>query len=203
MKLWIMAFLIATVTLVGCGTNTVKEQPAMGDIGLLEQYNLGVGDQLNVTVWKNADLSVTVPVRPDGKISIPLVGDVAAAGLTPEQLSASIVKALEAYVKGPQVTVIVSNPASSDFQHRVRIVGAVQSQQSAPYRNGMTVLDLVLLGGGLNEFASPNKAKLYRKVNGTVETYPIYLDDILNKGKLDSNYPLIPSDIVTVPERSF
>jgi len=188
---------------MGCGPNTIKEMPETGDIGLLDRYDLGVGDLISVTVWKNPDLSVSVPIRPDGKISIPLVGDVLAAGLTTEELSDSVSKELEDFVRSPRVTVIVTNPASSDFQHRVRIVGAVQNPQSTPYRNGITVLDLILLGGGLNEFAAPNKTKLYRKVNGVVKTYPIYLDDILNKGKLESNYPLIPSDIVTVPERSF
>jgi len=203
MKLWVCILIIASLSMMGCGTNTVTDRPEVGNVGLLEKYDLGVGDHLAITVWKNPDLSVSVPVRPDGKISIPLVGDVAAAGLTAEELSNSIGKALETYVRGPKVTVIVTNPASADFQHRVRIVGAVQSPQSSPYRNGMTVLDLVLMGGGLNEFASPNKTKLYRKIDGVVKAYPVYLDDILNKGNLDSNYSLIPSDIVTVPERSF
>ncbi|RYE52493.1 MAG: sugar ABC transporter substrate-binding protein [Sphingobacteriales bacterium] len=177
--------------------------PPISDRGVLDEYRIGVGDMLQVSVWRNAELSMAVPVRPDGKISMPLVGDIVAANLTTKQLSANIVESLASYVKSPQVTIIVTNPSSSDFQLRVRITGAVRSPQSIPYREGMTVLDLVLLAGGPNEFASANKAKLYRKVNNETKVYPVYLGDLLEDGKVDSNYPLQPSDILTVPERSF
>jgi polysaccharide biosynthesis/export protein len=170
---------------------------------VLREYLIGVGDDLKVSVWRNPELSLNVPVRPDGKISMPLIGDIMAADLTATQLSANIVKSLNSYLKSPQVTVIVANPSSSDFQRRVRITGAVRSPQSIPYREGMTVLDLVLLAGGTNEFASANKAKLYRKSEGAIKVYPIKLDDLINKGKVQTNYPLQPSDIVTVPERAF
>jgi len=173
------------------------------DSGLLEEYRIGVGDALEVNVWRNPELSVSVPVRPDGKISMPLVGDIVAAQLTATELSSNIAVSLTEYVRNPQVTVIVSNPSSSDFQRRVRITGAVNNPQSIPYREGMTVLDLVLLAGGTNEFASPNRTKLYRKINGELKVYPVYLNDLINKGKVTTNYPLQPSDIVTVPERSF
>lgn len=169
----------------------------------LEAYRIGVGDQIKIEVWGNERLSLVVPVRPDGKVSMSLVGDILAAGKTTEGLSDDISKELLNYIKSPQVTVIVTNPSSSDFQHRVRVTGAVRAPQSIPYRKGMTVMDLVLLAGGVNEFSKPNKAKLYRRVEGKVEVYSVYLDDILKLGKLDTNYTLVPSDIVTVPERSF
>ena len=168
-----------------------------------EPYIIGVGDQIKIEVWDNDRLSLQVPVRPDGKISMSLVGDILAAGKTSEALSKDISDKLFNFIKNPQVTVIVTNPSSTDFQHRVRVTGAVRSPQSIPYRKGMTVMDLVLMAGGVNEFSRPNKAKLYRHVKGEVKVYPIYLDDILRQGKLDTNYTLIPSDIVTVPERSF
>nr|WP_206045457.1 XrtA/PEP-CTERM system exopolysaccharide export protein [Oceanicoccus sagamiensis] len=168
-----------------------------------EPYKIGVGDIIKVDVWGNEKLSLEVPVRPDGKISMSLVGDVLAAGFTTESLAESVSEKLLEYIKNPQVTVIVTNPSSSDFQQRIRVTGAVQSPQSVPYRKGMTVLDLVLLAGGPNEFAISNDSKLYRKVQGQVKVYPIYLEDILRSGKLDTNYMLVPSDIVTVPERSF
>jgi len=132
-----------------------------------------------------------------------LVGDIVAANLTTKQLSSNIIDSLTNYVRTPQVTVIVTNPSSSDFQLRVRITGAVRSPQSIAYREGMTVLDLVLMAGGPNEFASSNKAKLYRKVNNETKVYPIYIEDILEDGKVETNYPLQPSDIVTIPERTF
>jgi polysaccharide export outer membrane protein len=168
-----------------------------------EEYKIGVGDQIRIEVWGDDRLSLSVPVRPDGKISMSLIGDVMAAGFSAESLSASITGELLQYVKNPQVSVIVTNPSSSDFQQRIRVTGAVNSPQSVPYRKGMTVLDLVLLAGGPNEFAVSNGSKLYRKSEGQVKVYPIYLGDILKAGKLESNYMLVPSDIVTVPERSF
>ncbi|MDN3638491.1 polysaccharide biosynthesis/export family protein [Simiduia curdlanivorans] len=177
--------------------------PVISQSPEVKAYQIGVGDSLQVNVWRNQELSLAVPVRPDGKISMPLVGDIEAAGLTPLALSDSIVTKLGAYVRNPQVTVIVTNPSSADFQRRVRITGAVELPQSIAFREGMTVLDLVLLAGGTNDFASANGAKLYRKVDGAMKIYPIYLDDLINKGDVRTNYPLQPSDIVTVPERSF
>lgn len=195
--------LLIGLLLVACSGNKPSDMPPLSDVGVLSEYRIGVGDALQINVWRNPELSLEVPVRPDGKISMPLIGDLMAADLTSTQLSDNIIKSLSSYVKNPQVTVIVMNPSSSDFQRRVRITGAVRSPQSIPYREGMTVLDLVLIAGGPNEYASANKAKLYRKINGEVKVYPIKLDDLINDGEVDTNYPLQPSDIVTVPERAF
>jgi polysaccharide export outer membrane protein len=189
--------------LQACSSGKVGAPPPVANTGTLEEYRIGVGDDLQINVWRNEELSVAVPVRPDGKVSMPLVGDIVAAGLTTRELSDSIVRSLTNYVRSPQVTVIVINPSSSDFQRRVRITGAVRNPQSIAHREGMTVLDLVLMAGGTNEFASGNNAKLYRKIDGQVKVYPIYLNDLINKGKVETNYPLQPSDIVTVPERAF
>ena len=191
------------LVLSACSSNKSVTMPPAADTGVLSEYRIGVGDDLRINVWRNPELSLVVPVRPDGKVSMPLIGDILAADLTATELSDNIVKSLSSYVKSPQVTVIVANPSSSDFQRRVRITGAVRSPQSIPYREGMTVLDLVLLAGGPNEFASLNKAKLYRKTNDQVKVYPVKLDDLINDGKVETNYPLQPSDIVTVPERAF
>ncbi|RYY02903.1 MAG: sugar ABC transporter substrate-binding protein [Gammaproteobacteria bacterium] len=177
--------------------------PPVSDGGSHEEYRLGVGDSIEINVWRNADLSRSVQVRPDGKVTLPLVGDIVAAELTTVQLSQNITDALAGYVKSPQVTVIVVSSSSSDFQRRVRITGAIKNPQSLPFREGMTVLDIVLLAGGPNEFAASNKSKLYRKVNGVVKVYPIKLDDLINNGDVITNYPLQPSDIITVPERAF
>ena len=201
-KLW--GVLAVSLLLAACAGTAKPPPPPVGGTDYTEsEYKIGVGDQLGVSVWRNTELSISVPVRPDGKISVPLVGDVMAAGLSAEQLAADLTKKLESYVRNPQVTVIVTNASSADFQQRVRVTGAVQGPRSIPYRKGMTVLDLILTAGGLNPFASGNKAKLYRITEEGTQVYPIYVDDILNKGKLDTNYPLLPSDIVTVPERAF
>ncbi len=198
----ISVFLLFSV-LIGCSSNRAVQSPAAADAAVLAEYKIGVGDALSINVWRNPELSLSVPVRPDGKISMPLIGDVLAADLTTEQLSKNITESLTTFIRSPQVTVIVANPSSSDFQRRVRITGAVANPQSIPYREGMTVLDLVLLAGGTNQFASANKAKLYRKVGGELKVYPIKLDDLINEGDVATNYALQPSDIVTVPERNF
>jgi polysaccharide export outer membrane protein len=168
-----------------------------------EEYRIGVGDMIEIKVWGNDNLSLQVPVRPDGKVSMSLIGDILAAGNTTESLAESITTMLLEYIKNPKVTVIVTNPSSADFEQRIRVTGAVNNPQSIAYRKGMTVLDLVLLAGGTNEFAQANKSKLYRRVEGEVKVYPVFLDDILRSGQLETNYMLVPSDIVTVPERSF
>lgn len=192
------------LVLVGCSSTSKTVQiPESADAAVLAEYRIGVGDSLSVNVWRNPEMSISVPVRPDGKISMPLIGDVMAADLTTGQLSQNITNSLTTYIKSPQVTVIVVNPSSSDFQRRVRITGAVENPQSIPYREGMTVLDLVLLAGGPNQFASANKAKLYRKVNNELKVYPIKLEDLIDDGDVATNYTLQPSDIVTVPERNF
>ncbi|UTA47378.1 polysaccharide biosynthesis/export family protein [Simiduia sp. 21SJ11W-1] len=198
-----LAIIAGLIVLAACAGNPKSEAPPAADVGNVQEYRIGVGDALQINVWRNQELSLAVPVRPDGKISMPLVGDIVAAGLTPIALSENIVAGLKNYVRNPQVTVIVANPSSSDFQRRVRITGAVQAPQSIPFREGMTVLDLVLIAGGANDFASSNNAKLYRRVNGEMKIYPVRLDDLLHKGDVSTNYPLQPSDIVTVPERMF
>ncbi|HEB26364.1 MAG TPA: sugar ABC transporter substrate-binding protein [Porticoccus sp.] len=197
--------LSAVIFISGCGSSTLNNTPLPTDVQEYssEAYRIGVGDTIRIAVWGNDQLSLDVPVRPDGKVSMSLIGDVLAAGNTTESLAQSITQSLLVYIKNPQVTIIVTNPSSSDFQHRVRVTGAVNSPQSIPYRKGMTVLDLVLTAGGPNEFARPNNSKLYRRAEGEIKVYPIYLDDILKSGKLETNYMLVPSDIVTVPERSF
>ncbi|MET0356284.1 MAG: XrtA/PEP-CTERM system exopolysaccharide export protein [Cellvibrio sp.] len=194
---------LVSMLLVACSSSNKLVTPPVSDGGSQEEYRLGVGDSIEINVWRNADLSRSAQIRPDGKVTLPLVGDIVAADLTAAQLSQNITTALSGYVKSPQVTVIVVNSSSSDFQRRVRITGAIKNPQSLAFREGMTVLDLVLLAGGPNEFASPNKSKLYRKVNGEVKVYPIKLDDLINNGDVSTNYPLQPSDIITVPERAF
>lgn len=197
------SLLFALLTaLSGCGSAPVQTSaPERPDQNAISEYKIGVGDQLQVSVWKNPELSMGVAVRPDGKISLPLVGDIEASGSSSVGLAERVTERLKTYVRSPQVTVIVTNAGSVDYLLRVRVTGAINNPLSLPYKDGMTVLDLILEAGGPSEFASLNGAKLYRKVNGEVKVYPIRLNDILNKGKLSTNYSLAPSDIVTVPER--
>lgn len=170
---------------------------------LVEQYFIGVDDRVEVNVWKNPDLSITVPVRPDGKISVPLVGEVVAGGKTPLEVANEITAKLSRFIKDPQVSVILVDLRSHEFLSRVRVTGAVRNAVSMQYRQGMTVLDLVLEAGGMDEFASGNSAKLFRKVNDKVEAINIFLFDILKDGDMKTNYSLQPGDILSIPERVF
>lgn len=205
-KSWIACLtLLMTALLSACSGVSVEQgpPPAVNEFVMDNNYRIGVGDELQVQVWRNEELSVRIPVRPDGKISSPLVGDIVAAGLTTQELAKTITEKLAAFVRNPEVTVIVTNPVSADFLRRVRVTGAVRTPVSVTYRQGMTVLDLVLQAGGLTEFAAPGKARLYRTVEGRTKIYAVDLGAVLEKGDLRTNYALSPSDVVTIPERSF
>lgn len=202
----IALLLVLVLSLLSCAG--VPDQPANTgatgpDTGSKGTYKIGVDDGLQITVWRNPDLSATVPVRPDGKISVPLVGDVQAGGLTPEDVAATIKQKLAYYIRDPNVTVIVANLRSHEFLTRVRVTGAVRTPASLPYHAGMTVLDAVLEAGGVSDFAAPNRTKLYRKDKSKTDVFDIDLGDILYKGKLDTNYEVKAGDIITVPERLF
>ncbi len=164
-------------------------------------YLIGPGDTLQVFVWRNPDLSVTVPVRPDGKISTPLVEDMSAVGKTPSILARDIEKALSEYVKSPQVNVIVTIPVSVFSQ--VKVIGQVLKPQSVPYREGMTVLDALLAVGGLGQFAAGNRAHIARTVNGKEEDIKVKLDALVNGGEMQQNLKLLPGDVLVVPESRF
>lgn len=191
--------------MLACGVGVLQaESPPPGQRSSDNTYIIGVDDQISVNVWRNADLSLTVPVRPDGRISTPLVGDIVASGKTPMQLANDIQRALTRFIREPNVSVIVVGLASHEYLSRVRITGAVRSPNSLPYRKGMTVLDLVLAAGGPNDFAAPNRTILYR-VNeaGEPQRIKIKLNSLLKKGDVDANLPLLPGDILTVPESLF
>lgn len=165
-----------------------------------QEYLVGVGDVLTVNVWQSPDLGTTVPVRPDGKITVPLVGDIMVGDHSPESVADEIALKLEAFIKDPRVTVIVSEMARDQYRSRVRVTGAVQQPVSIPYRQGMTVLDVVLDAGGVTEFANLGRASLFRKSG---EQIRVDLHGILNRGDLTTNFQLAPGDVVTVPERMF
>jgi polysaccharide export outer membrane protein len=192
--------------LAACATTGASGDPPKpnADVQAVTTYHIGVDDQLQITVWHNPDLSVSVPVRPDGRITVPLIGDVVAGGRTPDQVSAEIKDKLQSYIRDPQVAVILVALRSNEYLSRVRVTGAVRSPISIPYRQGMTVLDAVLAAGGITEFAAPDRTELYRKGDGQSATsYAVHLDRILQKGDLANNYPVQPGDVITVPQRAF
>jgi polysaccharide export outer membrane protein len=166
-----------------------------------DNYLIGPGDTLHVYVFQNEPLSVTVPVRPDGKISTPLVEDMVAVGKTPSQLARDIEKSLAEYVKSPKVNIVVTIALSVYSQ--VRVIGQVLKPQSLPYRDGMTVLDAVLAVGGLGQFAAGNRAHLVRNENGKQTEIKVKLDSLVNSGDMKQNLALKPGDVLVVPESRF
>jgi len=201
----VFSVIALTLLFTACSTHTVEQNSPADDIDRaqfqVKDYTIGVDDQISISVWGNPDLSLAMPVRPDGKISMPLIGDIQAGGLTPEVVAVDIKRKLSRYIKNPNVTVILTELRSHEYISRIRVTGAVNAQISIPYRQGMTLLDAVLAAGGLTEFAAPGRTKLYRQINSQTKIIDIDLDAILNDGNLTTNLKLIPGDIVAVPER--
>jgi polysaccharide export outer membrane protein len=197
----VRAFLsgLFVVVLGACSTSAPPAAPAAAP-EFDDEYRIGVGDALSISVWRNEDLSADVPVRPDGKVSVPLAGDVVVGNKTPEEVAADITERLATFIRDPYVTVIVTDMGSSQYRSRVRVTGAVEEPLSLPYRQGMTVLDIVLEAGGTTEFANEGRAVLYRRSG---ERLNIQLNRILHRGEMATNYTLQPGDVVTVPERAF
>jgi polysaccharide biosynthesis/export protein len=164
------------------------------------EYVVGPGDKLNIFVWRNPDLSVTVPVRPDGRISIPLVEDVVAIGKTASGLARDIEEQLKKYVKDPVVTVI-GDGFVGPFTRQVRIIGEAATPRAIPYRANMTVLDAMIEVGGLTKYAAGNDTVLVRSVNGTQATYSVRLNSLIKDGDVSANVELDPGDILIIPQR--
>lgn len=188
--------LAATAMLTGCVSYpelpaTVASQPG--------QYLIGPGDQLEIFVWNNPDLSVNIPVRPDGRISTPLVEDMQAVGKTPTQLARDIEIALGNYVKSPQVNVVVRQFFGT-FSEQIRVVGKAVEPRALPYRRSMTVLDVMIEVGGLAPGAAGNRAKLVRMTDGELAEFRLRLDDLLNSGNLVNNIEVLPGDVIVIPE---
>lgn len=185
----------------GSGASKLPPPPQTA-AAAVDAYQIGVDDIVQVSVWRNPELGITVPVRPDGMISVPLVGDVSAGGRTPDEVAKDIQSKLAAFVRDPQVAVILTELRSHEYLSRVRVTGAVRQPVSIPYRPGMTVLDAVLAAGGLTDFAAPDRSNLYRKNADATQSYEVRLDRILNRGDLSTNYTVAPGDVITVPERT-
>jgi polysaccharide export outer membrane protein len=166
-------------------------------------YLIGPGDTLQVFVWKNPELSAEVPVRPDGKITTPLVQDMQAQGKTSTELARNIQGALAGYVQDPVVTVLVKGFAAPGNSAAIRVIGAAVTPKTVPYRSGMTALDALIDVGGLTNFANGNGAVLLRRENGGYRTYKLRLKDLVKSGKLKANMTLQPGDIIRIPERWF
>jgi len=176
----------------GAATST---QPA-------REYEIGPGDSLQIFVWQHPEVSVSIPVRPDGRISTPLVQDMMAAGKTPTELSNDLEKALAEYIRSPEVNVIVTNFVGT-FDTQIRVVGQATQPSAIPYRQNMTLLDVMIEVGGLSEFAAGNRAKIVRKSIDGETDIPVRVHDLLNKGKTSENVAMQPGDVLIIPESRF
>ena len=188
-----------TSLMVLAGTVAQAQAPAPPSVS--PAYIIGPGDTLQVFVWRNPELTSTVPVRPDGKISTPLVEDMVAVGKTSSRLARDIETVLAQYVKSPQVNVIVTQPVSAFSQ--IKVIGQVVKPTSLPYREGMTVLDAILQVGGLAPYAAGNRAKIVRLEGGKETEIKIELEALVNGGDMKQNLPLAPGDVLVVPETRF
>jgi len=198
-SLLLMAGFLATLGCASAGYG--QDPPTQPGLGT-DEYLIGPGDTLNVFVWRQPELSATVPVRPDGQISTPLVEDIVAVGKTPTQLARDIEAVLEEYIRTPQVTVIVEGFIGL-ASAQIRVLGQVTTPGPVAYRDGMTLLDVMLEAGGLAPFAAGNRSKLTRTVDGRVVETKLKLERLLEKGDLAENMPLRPGDIIVVPEAVF
>jgi polysaccharide export outer membrane protein len=155
-----------------------------------------------VYVWNRPELSVNVPVRPDGNISTPLVENMVATGKTPSQLARDMEKVLSEFVRSPTVNIIVTSFVGT-YADQIRVVGQAANPQALSYRQGMSLLDVMIAVGGLGEFAAGNRAKLVRRVDGKIVEMPVRIKDLVNDGDIRANVQMQPGDVVIIPETRF
>jgi polysaccharide export outer membrane protein len=192
---------LLSVTLIGCSSSGGKMLPDTPP-QKASSYLIGPGDQLNIFVWRNPELSSNVTVRPDGKISSPLISELDVTGLEAPIIAALIEAELAQYLRTPLVTVIVSN-FNSTVEQQIRIIGNATTPMIIPYRSGMTLLDVMIAAQGLSDFADGDNAKLIRKENGVDTSYIIKLDSLIKDGDITMNRAVLPGDTIIIPESSF
>lgn len=200
---------IASLALTGCaGAGGGQQLPSASFVSMQEgpgeEYVIGPLDELTVFVWRNPELGASVQVRPDGRITTPLITDMPAVGKTPSMLAEDIKLQLSQYIQEPLVSVIV-NKFAGTFSQQVRVVGATEKPASIPYRANMTLLDAMIAVGGLSEFAAGNRARLIRfdKESGKQREFALRLGDLLKKGESKANVMLMPGDVIIIPESMF
>ncbi|MGL4573193.1 MAG: XrtA/PEP-CTERM system exopolysaccharide export protein [Burkholderiaceae bacterium] len=192
---------VVAVSAVGCASNSgLPAAPAKANVAEY-QYVIGALDTLSITVWRNPELSASVQVRPDGRISTPLVQDLEAVGKTPQQLSKEIEKRLANYIREPVVTVVVSG-FQGPYGEQVRVIGEATKPQSVPFRQNMTLLDVMILVGGLTDFADGNSAVIVRGREGGKQ-YKVRVRDLIKRGDISANVEVMPGDILIIPQSWF
>ena len=197
-RVWIAPLL--ALLLGACSTSNYPPAPAASAIADYK-YLIGPLDTDNIVVWRNPELSMTVPVRPDGRITTPLVEDLPALGKNPQELARDLEKALSKYIRDPVVTVIVNN-FNGPSNEQIRIVGEAARPQAVPYRQNMTLLDVMIVVGGLTDFADGNKGVLVRG-SEKGKQYSVRLTDLLRRGDISANVDVRPGDVLIIPQSWF
>lgn len=192
------ALLAGFLLLAGCATqySPAPETASSPDY----TYKIGPGDLVNIVVWRNPELSLAVPVRPDGKITTALVEDLPAIGKDPSTLARDIEKALSQYIRDPVVTVIVTE-FTGPYSEQVRVIGEAAKPQTLPYRQKMTLLDVMIAVGGLTDFADGNSASILRTSEG--KQYGVRLKDLVRRGDVSANVEMLPGDVLIIPQSWF
>ena len=196
----LLPLLAAAVALGGCASSNLPLAPSKAAVADYK-YLIGPGDLLNIIVWRNPELSLSVPVRPDGRLTAPLIEDLVAMGRNPSDLAREIEKKLTRYIQDPVVTVIVSSFVGPTSE-QIRIVGSAARPAALPYRQNMTVLDAMIAVGGITEFAAGNRAVLIR-ASEKGRQYTVRLKDLLKGGDVSANVDLRPGDVIIIPEGWF
>lgn len=193
------AALLAVLFVAGCASTL---PPAPKDAAQADyKYIIGPGDSLNIVVWRNPELSSTVPVRPDGRITTPLVEDLVALGKNPTDLAREIETALKKYLQDPVVTVVVQSFGGGNSE-QVRVLGQAVKPATLPYRQNMTLLDVMIAVGGLTDFAAGNRAVLIRGSDHN-KSYNVRLADLIKRGDVAANIQVLPGDVIIIPESWF
>ncbi len=191
---------ILSITLVACSDREKLPAAELGSTGIeAPLYRIGPGDSLTLFVWRNPELSTTVAVRPDGRLSVPLINDLQASGKTPSELADDVERELGVFIQDPFVTVIMSGFVG-EFDQQVRVVGEATNPAAIPFRADMTLLDVMISVGGLTEFAAGNSATLVRVVEGQQKEYGLELDRLIRDGDVGANVALLPGDVIIIPE---
>lgn len=199
---WLACFAVVfpILSLGGCKTYPLLTADATPYAG--HDYLIGPGDMVDIIVWRNPEVSMAVPVRPDGKITTPLVEDLPASGKTSTQLARDIEQALSKYIQEPVVTVVVTDFVGP-YTEQIRVIGEASKPQALPYREEMTLMDVLIAVGGITDFAAGNKARIIRNVEGKQQQFRVRLDDLIRDGDITANVPMRQGDVLVIPESFF
>jgi polysaccharide biosynthesis/export protein len=196
------AMALAAVSMLALGGCATRSPQVVDTQASNPEYRIGPGDTVNIIVWRNPEVSMSVPVRPDGKITTPLVEDLPAAGKSSTELARDIEKALAKFIQQPVVTVIVTNFVGN-YSEQIRVIGQAARPQALAYRNDMSLMDVMIAVGGITDFAAGNRASLVRNIDGKQQKYNVRLDDLIKEGDISANVQMRPGDVLIIPESYF